>query len=64
MFINRNNISGGVIKCKIEKVMIFCIVLRLLIVFFEVIKFCVFYIFMIVIEFKLNSVKEEEFWDG
>lgn len=64
MFINRNNTSGGAIKCKIEKAMIFRIVLRLLTAFPEAIRLCAFYIFMTVIEFKLNSVQEEEFWDG
>lgn len=44
--------------------MIFRIVPRLLTAFPEAIKFCAFYTFMTVIEFKLNSVKEEEFWDG
>lgn len=58
MFINRNYTRGGAIKCKIEKVMIFHIVLT---AFPEATGFYIPFYIYISIEFKLDSVKEEDF---
>ena len=56
---NGNYTRGGAIKCKIEKAMIFHIVLTS---FPEAIRFGAFYIFMTVIEsVKLDSVNEGDF---